>query len=141
MAREYSFMSPAKNSKIVILPLPFSANIQFRSELNPLLDVFNWHFVPPSQGNFGIFLGNFNSERVSLLMHTVFTILISIIKLARNRLSPNLSLSTFVNGFQCLHYRIKNQIQKKFQDGNSVIEAKQLLGNLVYGGKHKFGVC
>ena len=42
--------------------------------------------------------------------------------------------------FQRLHYRIKHQLQNKFQVGNSVIEAKQLLGNLVYEEKKRFAV-
>ena len=37
--------------------------------------------------------------------------------------------------FQCLYYRIKNQLKMKVRDRKSVIEAKQLLKNLVYDGK------
>ena len=36
---------------------------------------------------------------------------------------------------QCLHYRTTSQLEKKFPDENSVTEAKQLLGNLVYHKK------
>ena len=33
------------------------------------------------------------------------------------------------------HYRTTSQLEKKFQDENSVTEAQQLLGNLVYHKK------
>ena len=41
---------------------------------------------------------------------------------------------------QCLHYGTRDHFQKNFQDENIVIEAKQLLGNLVYDTKKKFAV-
>ena len=46
----------------------------------------------------------------------------------------------FHQNLLCLRYRAGDQLQKKFQDRSSVIERKQMLGNLVYDEKKIFAV-
>ena len=53
-------------------PFPLSTNIQFWSKHTPLLDLLNWHSPPSShQGNFGIFLENFNNE-INIVTYSFF---------------------------------------------------------------------
>ena len=63
-------------------------------------------------------------------MHTIFTILVSLIKLTRKQ-------TDFHQAEFCERLKTTNQLQKKFQYGNSVIEDNQLLGNVLYDGKKK----
>ena len=74
-----------------------------------------------------------------LMKKRVFTILISIVKLTGKRADQ----ADFCERLMYLYYllyRTTNQLQKKFQDGSTVIEAKQLLENVLYDGKKKFAV-
>ena len=60
---------------------------------------------------------------IYLLMHTVFTILICIIKLTEKRTDfHQADFCERLMYLQCFHYRITSQVQKKFQDGKGVIE-------------------
>ena len=73
-------------------------------------------------------------------MHTIFTILVSIIILTGRGI--DLNQANFYERLlylQCLHYKTTNQL-RKFQDGSSVIEAKQFFKNLIYDGKKRFAV-
>ena len=48
LAKGHSFMTSAKKSRNQVHhPHPLSIDIQFWSELTPLVDVFNWHSIPP----------------------------------------------------------------------------------------------
>ena len=71
-------------------------------------------------------------------MNTIFTIIISIIKLAGKRTDFNQAdLFERLMYLQRLHYRTADSPQK-FQDRSSVIEVKQLLENLIFDGKERF---
>ena len=51
---------------------PLSTNIQFWSKHTPLLDLLNWHLpLSSNQGNFGIFLENFNNE-INIVTYSFF---------------------------------------------------------------------
>ena len=72
----------------------------------------------------------------SLLMQTAFAILIGIMKLIGKWTDYHQAgFCERLMYLQCIHYRPISQLQKKFHDENSVIKAKQVLGNSVYDGK------
>ena len=80
----------------------------------------------------------------SLFTQTIFAILNSIIETDRKTgKQSNFHQADFYERLiylQCLHYRTTDYLQKKFLEGSSVIEIKQLLENLIYNGKNRFFV-
>ena len=74
-------------------------------------------------------------------MHTIFAILTVIIKLTGKWTDFHQAdfCERLIN-LQCLYYKTTDQLEKKFQDGNCVTEAKQMLGNLVYVEKKRFAI-
>ena len=75
-----------------------------------------------------------------LLMNTILTIIISIIKVAGKRTDFNQAdLFERLMYLQRLHYRNADSPQK-FQDRSSVIEVRQLLENLIFDGKERFSI-
>ena len=103
-------MTSAKKSKI---RTPFPLALDQQTSNYGLNTTHTWRFLigilyPPSY--FGISL----KDHFALLMHIVFTILISLIKMTDSQLT--FTKPTFASPLQCLHYRSTSQLQKHFQD-------------------------
>ena len=131
-----SFMTPSKKYQNFDPPLPFfplSTNIQVWSKYTPLLDVLNWDSTPPSPQVilefFSKTLTMRSTERADflLLVRIVFTILICITK--RTEKAIIFQQANFYERLmylQCFYHRTTIQVQKTFQDENSVIEIQKV---------------
>ena len=113
----HSFMTSAKKSKFRAPTHLFPSNFQFWSKQIPLLDVFNPHPTPHPHPNpqpslwiisYSFFIANAYSIYYSHMYH----------KTDRKAYSfpPIRHLWKVI-----VPYRTTSQVQKKFQDGNSVI--------------------
>ena len=163
LSKIHSFFSSVAQSKLQLIKIVFGLVHPWRREndshiwtplplylnnptiLAPLLEMsLTGIQCLPGKWCFRVFLENFNNEinlLTHLLMHPIFTIFIHIIKLTGKW--TDLNQANFYEKLmylQCLRYRTKNKLQKKFQNECTVIETKQFLENLIYDGKKRFSV-
>ena len=115
----HSFMRPQKSLNFGSAPPSslLSTNIQFWSKHTPLLDVPNWYSTPTVQ-----------HIDYSSLMHKVFTFLIHTKPTQKPTDFHQVDFCERLMYLQCSYDRTTSQIQKKFQDGNSVIENRKCNG-------------